>query len=319
VLDQLIFQGYPDLASAITAYQNGELDQVENLQPGDLATVKGMQGLQINPTIGYVHLDFNLTNPALQDVNVRKAIEQSIDRCQIITSTLGQPCDSLRADTILPKPSPDFDPTNKTYGFDLAQAKNDMQVAGWDCSGGSCTQQNGQRFPTLNLVIYAGDPYDAIALLLKQDLEALGLSVTVNSFDSFTMFADFMHDGILATGNYDLAVFSYNFALDSDANLYSSFHGSQIPDAFHPTAQNYERVNDTGVNQLLDEGRTTLDNAARSQIYKDVQRILVQKVYVIPLFLMPNITLTNPIIGNYLVNPTLVGNAWNIGDWYRTK
>jgi peptide/nickel transport system substrate-binding protein len=318
VLDQLIFQAPNDMASAIAAFREGKINQLENLQPGDLPEVKGLPGLHISPSIGYVHLDFNLTNPALQEVNVRKAIEESIDRCQIIETAFGQPCASLRVDTILPKPSPDFDPTNQTYGFDLAQARRDMQIAGWDCSSGTCTQQ-GRVFPTLNLATYSGDPYDGIAQLIQRDLSALGLSVSLNGFDSQTLFSDFTHGGVLATGAYDLAIYEYTFTIDSDVNLYPSFHSTQIPGAGNPTGQNYERVNDLGVDELLDEGRATLAIGARSQLYKDIQRILVQKVYVIPLYLEPNITLTSPVIGNYLVNPTLLGNEWNIGDWYRTS
>jgi ABC-type transport system substrate-binding protein len=318
VLDQLIFQSYYDVTSALADYQNGAIDQVQNLQAGDLPGVQGLPGLQISPTIGYIHLDFNLTNPMLQEVDVRKAIEESIDRCQLIQTALNQSCDTLRVDTILPRPSPDFDPTNTTYAFDLTQAKADMQLAGWDCSLEICTQ-NGKPFPTLNLVIYTGAPYDAIARLLKQDLAALGVPISLHAFDSQTMFADFTRDGILTTGAYDLAVYGYNFTLDSDVNLYPSFHSSAIPSARNPTGQNYERVDDIGVDELLDEGRTTLDSARRSQIYKGVQRILVQKVYVIPLYLEPNIALTSSIIGNYVSNPTLLGNAWNIGDWYRTR
>jgi peptide/nickel transport system substrate-binding protein len=318
VLDQLIFQSYYDVPGAIAAYQDGAVDQLENLQPGDLPGVKSLPGLQISPTIGYIHLDFNLTNPILQEVAVRKAIEESIDRCQLIQTVLNQPCATLRVDTILPEPSPDFDPTNQTYAFDLTQAKADMQIAGWDCSSGTCTR-NGKPFPTLNLVSYSGAPYDAIARLLKQSLEALGLSVSLHAFDSQTMFADFTHDGVLARGAYDLAVYGYTFTLDSDVNLYPSFHSSEIPSVANPTGQNYERVDDRGVDELLDEGRTTLDSARRSQIYKGVQRILVQKVYVIPLYLEPNIALTSSLIGNYLTNPTLLGNAWNIGDWYRIR
>jgi ABC-type transport system substrate-binding protein len=168
-------------------------------------------------------------------------------------------------------------------------------------------------------VLYTGAPYDAIARLLKQDLAALGVSISLHAFASQALFADFTHDGVLATGAYDLAVYGYNFTLDSDVNLYPSFHSSEIPSARNPTGQNYERVDDIGVDELLDEGRTTLDSAVRSQIYKGVQRLLVQKVYVIPLYLEPNIALTSAVIGNYLTNPTMLGNAWNIGDWYRVR
>src|SRR5581483_8011969 len=113
-----------------------------------------------------------------------------------------------------------------TYAFNLAQAKRDMQVAGWDCSGRTCFQ-NGQPFPTLNLVTYSGTPYDTIGQFLKQALGALGVPITLQSADSQTLLADFAHNGVLATGQYDLAVFGYNFTLDSDVNLYPSFHSSQ--------------------------------------------------------------------------------------------
>jgi ABC-type transport system substrate-binding protein/serine/threonine protein kinase len=316
VLDHLIFQGYNDLPSAIQAYQRGQLDQVESLQPGDLPSVKGLPGLRVSPLIGYVHLDFNLTNPVLQNVYTRKAIEEAIDRCQIIQSVFQQPCNSLRVDTILPKPSPDFDPTNQAYAFNLTQARADLQNAGWDCSTRTCLQ-NGQPFPTLHLVTYSNALYGAIELLIQHDLAALGIQVSMD-IGNQNLFGDFTHGGVLATGSFELALIGYDFTIDSDQNLYAIFHSSQIPSAQNPTGQNFERVNNTDVDELLDEGRTTLDSAQRSQDYKDVQHILIQEVYVVPLFLEPDITLTSPLIGNYLTNPTYLGNEWNIGDWYLT-
>jgi peptide/nickel transport system substrate-binding protein len=248
---------------------------------------------------------------------VRKAIEQAIDRCQIIQTVLQQSCNSLRVDTILPKPSPDFDPTNQAYAFNMAQARADLQNAGWDCSTGTCLQ-NGQPFPTLHLVTYSDALYGAIELLIQHDLAALGIQVSLD-ISHPNLFGDFTSGGALATGSFDLALIGYDFTIDSDENLYASFHSSQIPSAQNPTGQNFERVNDAGVDELLDEGRTTLDSAQRSQRYKDVQRILIQNVYVVPLFLEPNITLTSALIGNYLTNPTFLGNEWNIGDWYLTR
>lgn len=53
---------------------------------------------------------------------------------------------------------------------------------------------------------------------------------------------------------------------------------------------------------------------ARMQLYKDLQRDLVKDVYVVPLYLRPNVVLVNPHIGNYQDNPTVAGNLWNVGD-----
>jgi peptide/nickel transport system substrate-binding protein len=318
VLDSLVFQNYNDLPSALAAYQHGQIDQVDNLMPDDLVNLSSLPGLRVTPTIGYVQLGFNLTTPALQNVYVRKAIEESIDRCQIIQTVFLVPCARLRVDTILPQPSPDFDPTIKTYSFDLRAARTDMLTAGWDCSSGLCAQ-DGQLFPTLRLVAPSSNSYSAIELLIKEDLGALGISVALNDFDTPTLLADFTHGGILATGQYDLGMLGQEFSVDSDTSLYPGFASAEIPTAQRPQGQNFEHVSDTDVDELLSEGRAALDSAQRSQVYKDVQRILVQKVYVVPLYLIPNITLTSSLIGNYLDNPTNQGNEWNVGDWYRAR
>ncbi len=315
VLDRLIFQAYYDVNREIADYQQGKIDLVDGLLPDDLAAVRGLRGLAVTPQIGYTHLDFNLTRPALQPVMVRKAIEEAIDRCQMIRAVLeSSSCETLRVDTILPKPSQDFDPTNTTYDYNRRAAIQDMQVAGWDCSSGVCLQ-DGRPFPVLRLATLNGPLNQMVAALIRQDLAALGIGVQVVMYGP-ELLGDYTQGGILATGQFDLALVDYLFGLDADGSLYPNFHSSQIPSAANPSGRNYERVNDLGVDELLDEGRVTLEPAARSEHYKDVQRILVQKVYVVPLYLVPNITLVSPKMGNFLANPVNIGNEWNIGDWF---
>jgi ABC-type transport system substrate-binding protein len=315
VLDRLVFKAYYDFNQEIADYQQGRVDLVDGLLPDDLAEVRGLRGLEIAPQIGYTHLDFNLATPALQPVMVRKAIEEAINRCQMIHVVLqSSSCETLRVDTILPRPSPDFDPTNTTYDYNLRAAVQDMRVAGWDCSSGACLQ-HGQPFPALTLATLSGPLNQRVAALIRQDLAALGIPVNVVTYGP-ELFGDYNQGGILATGQFDLTLIDYVFGIDADGSLYPNFHSSQIPSATNPSGRNYERVDDLGVDALLDEGRATLEPAARSEHYKDVQRILVQKVYVVPLYLVPNITLTSPKMGNFLANPVDIGNEWNIGDWF---
>lgn len=75
-------------------------------------------------------------------------------------------------------------------------------------------------------------------------------------------------------------------------------------------------MNDPNIDSLLEQGRVTLDMGARMQLYKDLQRDLVKEVYVVPLYLRPNVVLVNLHISNYQDNPTVAGNLWNVGDWF---
>jgi peptide/nickel transport system substrate-binding protein len=247
---------------------------------------------------------------------VRKAIEEAIDRCQIIETVFGQPCANLQVDTILPAPSPDYDPTIKTYSYDLGQARKDMQIAGWNCSSGICTR-NGQVFPTLRLVTTNNSTMrQQVTEDIKQYLAALGIPISL-SYPPH-MFTNYTRGGILATGQYDLSLFAYTWGLDDDGNL-STFDSSQIPSADNPDGGNYERVNDPLIDDDLAQGRIKLDMAARMHIYQALQQVLVQKVYVVPMFLNVNITFVSPNIGNQQPNPITSpgqGNLWNIGDWF---
>jgi peptide/nickel transport system substrate-binding protein len=318
VLDKLVFKGYESKDSLIAGYQAGETDHAENFTLGDLQKLNGLPGLQVSNGAGYEHLDFNMSQPYLQDVNVRRAIWQAIDRCQVIQILLHQPCNKLLLNNLEPG-LPDANTSLRGYSFDMNAAKADMKAAGWDCTKNPCTK-NGQAFPTLQLVSTSGNTLRAnTALLIKADLGKLGIPVNVdgNLYPAGVLFGDFASGGILATGKYDLAEFGYTLGLDSDGNLYYSYHSSQIPTIQSPAGQNFQHLRDPRLDTLLQQGRSTLDQQQRSSIYKNVQSYMVQQAYQVPLYTRPNITLTDGRVGNYFPNPLSVGNQWNVGDWFK--
>lgn len=323
VLDKVVFKGYQSKDALIAGYQAGETDHAENFTLGDLPKLNNLPGLRISPGVAYEHLDFNLSKPYLQDVNVRKAIFQSIDRCQIIQTLLGQDCSKLILNDLEPCPHPDCAPNIQGYAFDLNAAKQDMKASGWDCSKAPATPctKDGQPFPTLQLVTTSGNTLRQNNLeIIKTDLANLGIPSTLDGgfYPNTTLFGDFASGGILATGKYDLALFGYVEGLDSDGNLYFGFHSSQIPTTANPAGQNFEHLSDPHLDDLLTQARSIVDQQKRSDLYKQVQQYMIQQVLEMPLYQKPNITLTDSQVGNYFPNPFSAGNEWNLGEWYKT-
>jgi peptide/nickel transport system substrate-binding protein len=324
VLDKLVFKGYQSKDALIAGFQAGETDHAEDFTQGDLAKLNSIPGLQVTAQAGYEHLDLNLSKPYLQDLNVRKAIYQAIDRCQIITSLLQSQCSTLTLNYLEPG-LPDANPAVKGFPFSVTDAQADMKASGWDCSKAPTTPctKDGQPFPTLQLVTTSGNALRQNTIqVLQQDLAKVGIPVNIdgNLYPAGTLFGDYASGGILATGKYDLAEFAYVLGLDSDGNLYGAYHSSQIPSDANPAGSNYQRTNDPKLDQQLEAGRTTIDPAKRSQIYKDIQEYFIdQQAYQVPLYLRPNIVLTDNIVGNYFSTPVSLGNEWNIGEWYRTQ
>src|SRR5579871_515570 len=316
-LSKLIFKGYLSKDALIAGYQGGETDHAEDFTLGDLQKLNGLPGLQISPAAGYEHLDFNMSRPIFQDINVRKAIWQAIDRCGMIQGLLHEQCSQLLVNTVEPG-LPDTNNAIKVLPFDVNAAKNDLKASGWNCSHNPCTKA-GKPFPTLNLVTTSGNSLRIdTAQIIQQDLAKVGIPVNLNGqqFPAGIFFGDYASSGTLASGNYDLALYAYVLTLDSDGNLYTSYYSSQATTEKDPSGTNYQHLQDPKLDNLLQQGRATLDQQQRSTIYKNVQAYMIQQVYQVPLYERANITLTDASVGNYFPNPTAIGNQWNIGEWW---
>jgi peptide/nickel transport system substrate-binding protein len=323
VLDKAVFKVFSSKDALIAGYQAGETDHAEDFTNADIKKLTGLPGLQVTSNIAYEHIDFNLQTPVLQDLNVRKAIEQGIDRCQIIQTVLSADCAQLGVDTVLPAPSPEFDPSIKAYPFNKDQAIADLKASGWDCSAAPspCKKADGTVFPTLNLTTTSGNQQRAdVTQIVKQDLAAIGIPINLDGqyYPASVYFTDYSHGGILATGKYDLSLFAYVFGLDTGGDL-SEFASSEIPTDQSPSGGNFSRVNDPQVDQALTDGGKELDPAKRHTIYVNLLKHIIEQVYTIPMYLRPNVTLTSTNIANYFPNPTSAGNEWNIADWFFIK
>lgn len=318
VVDKLVFKHFATKDALIAGYQAGETDHAEDFSNADIQKVQNLPGVSITPQLAYEHVDFNFRKPYLQDLNVRKAITEAIDRCQVVQVTLHLTCDQGIANAIIPPASADYDASVKPFDFNLDQAKKDMQAAGYDCSSGTCKKADGTAFPTLNLVTTSGNQQRAdVTQIVKQDLAALGITVNLDGqyYPAGTLFADYGHNGILARGNYDLALYAYVFSSDT-AGDFSSFLTDQIPSDSNPTGGNNQGISDPKIDQMLTDINHTIDPTQHKQKLSELQKYILSQAVVIPMYQRPNITLTSTNVGNYFSNGTSQGNEWNIGDWY---
>ena len=72
------------------------------------------------------------------------------------------------------------------------------------------------------------------------------------------------------------------------------------------------------VTTLLQQGGTTLDQAARIPIYQRIQAILRADLPFLPLFQYSFIEGTKAKLVGYAPNVNVRSNCWNISTWYWT-
>ncbi len=202
-LEKLTYRYILDVSTALTAYENGEVDGVRTIPSSDLARLKAENaGVVVAPSYGTVYYDINCSKEPYNDPLVRKALNLAIDREALINNVAqveGEPAYSFYApgyvvdgkDLTEGRPNFDLSPT-----ADVEAAKAALAEAGYP---------EGEGFPTIQLSFYADDNVKKIAEAIKEMWEQnLGITVEVSSAE-WAVFYDAVQNG-----NYEVAAMGWS-------------------------------------------------------------------------------------------------------------
>ncbi|HYL44725.1 MAG TPA: ABC transporter substrate-binding protein, partial [Ktedonobacteraceae bacterium] len=291
-------------------YMENNLPLLSHLPP----TVK----VRIDPAAPYEHLDFNNANPLFQDVNVRRAIQLALDKCGLIKDVLHSGNCARQVSQVEPPPSLFYAAYISAPVYDPVTAKRLLAQSGWTPGVHGLLTRRGRLF-VIHLVTTANNPQRAAAAAkISRDLLAVGIQVNISYYPPGLFFALYTRGGILATGAYDLALFTYANSPEPD-DEYTAFHSSQIPTADKPDLGNYARVNDAIIDSSLTQARNTVVFAERVKYYHQFLQRLAEQVYIIPLYTEINILTTTTRVQNIIPNPNASDNNWNMSDWWITQ
>ena len=146
-LEKLTYRYIMDVATALTAYENGEVDGVRTIPSSDIARLKADNaGVYTAPSYGTVYYDINCSVEPYDDPLVRKALNLAIDREALINNVAqvdGEPAYSFYAPGYvvdgkdLTEGRPDFGLSSTA---DVEGAKKALADAGYP---------DGEGFPTV--------------------------------------------------------------------------------------------------------------------------------------------------------------------------
>ena len=313
----LIYRAY-DSINTLSAAAQQQVDVTQGYMEYDLPMLAPLPTdvhLMEAPTAAYTHLDFNNARSLFQDVRVRRAVEMAIDTCALLKVALHQSDCTRLVSQVEPLPSLVYDTSIQPGVYNPTQAKALLAQAGWRLDAGGRLMRNGQLF-NIRLVTTANNPLRAaVARMIQQYLSTLGIQVTIASYPLDQFFAVYDRGGILATGTYDLALFTYANGPEPD-DEYATYHSSQIPSATQPDLGNYARVNDPIIDAALTSARYTVNFAQRVKYYHQFLERLAAQVYIIPLYTDVNILTVNAHVRGIIPNPNTAENTWNISDWW---
>jgi peptide/nickel transport system substrate-binding protein len=264
-MEQLVIRFITDPAARLAQLRAGQLDFTVDLAPDQKSEVESDQNLVAvaRPSYNVGYLALNPSYKPRQDVRVRQAIAQAINRPAIVQSFWGE----------LGQHNPHFTPppldwsqdaSLQPYPFDPQAAKQLLTQAGFP---------NGFDLELWYMPV--SRPYfptpKPIAEAFAADLSAIGIQVRLNTKDWAAYLADRRkRPGYQAfmlgwTGDYG----------DPDSFYFSKFGPGATDDI-----GNWK--NDRLL-QLLNQGRTTADQNKRAQIYAEVDQILHREVLRLPI------------------------------------
>jgi peptide/nickel transport system substrate-binding protein len=187
-LDEFTFVQMEESAS-VNAFKNGQIDATDVQDAEQLNQVKSVQGadLRRGTTTSNNLLVFNSTSPQLKDPTVRKALMEGIDRSQLAKITfqgLGYTEPLPGSFNLYPFQKGYQDNFGKLVQFSAAQAKKDLDAAGWKAGSDGVRAKGGQKLELTFPTIGDRSTTKARATALAQMMKDIGVKLDIKAHPS---------------------------------------------------------------------------------------------------------------------------------------
>ena len=217
-MDKITVKSITDGDTLTMAMQNGELDAVQGLPYSSLQLFQkdsSKYKLSQTDTSRIYQAAFNFKTPALQDLNVRKAISMAIDKenfTKVLLSGNGSPA-------VGPFPG------NLSFGdnavhaveYDLDGAKALLEQAGWaDTDADGYVDKDGRNLELNYLTYTSRQELPLLAEAAQANLKKIGIKLNVNATDNYKTF--------LKNGEYDIFSKAIVTAPTGDPEYYFTSH-----------------------------------------------------------------------------------------------
>ena len=286
-LDKLTFRYVLDQATALTAYESGEVDGVISIPSSDYARLKADKaGVQTSPSYGTVYYNINCSVAPFDDPLVRKALCLAIDRQSIIDNVVqvdAQPAYSFLAPGYVVD-GKDITEGRSNYGLsataDVEAAQAALAEAGYP---------NGEGFPTLHLSYYDNDTVkkivEAMAEMFKNNLN---INVEVSSAD-WGIFYD-----SVVKGDYEVCAMGWSADYVNPMSFLPLFKtGDSTNNAFYSNAD---------YDALVEQVMTESDPAKAAELTMQADAIASEDYACLPLYYKSNSYLMHDNISGYFMN-----------------
>jgi peptide/nickel transport system substrate-binding protein len=310
-IDRIVHVYLKDSTTQEVQFETGEVNMINPLDFGVRRRLAELPHVRVEhpPGVAWEQLSFNLSDPLMRDVNVRRAICYAIDRSELIRlSTRGEtfPLDSF----LVPQQQPYYTPAWKRYEPDPAKVEQALAASGYTRNADGVFEKDGREL-TVELSTIAGNETRKQNLrLIAAQLERVGIRARIRIAADF-----FDTSGPLLTGRYQIGEFA--FSATADPSSTGIFRSDQVPAQKNGFAgQNTYFLRDPELDRLLDASDAQLDEGRRAELMRRIQERLADRAVLLPLYQFPEILAYPDNLHEVLVNPTQVSHYDQVQNWF---
>ncbi|MFC1957704.1 peptide ABC transporter substrate-binding protein [Chloroflexota bacterium] len=266
-------------------YETGEID-VASVYRNNIDKVTDEVGpfqreLTIVPELSFSYIGFNSARPPFDDVNVRRAFSQAIDKEKLVSLVYRDMAQAAYG--ILPPGIPGFNEDLAGLDFDPDKAKRLIRESRYG---------DVSRLPPITITTsgWGGLVSQGLEAIIEQWRQNLGVEVTVRQLEP--------------------GRFLYHLKKEKD----EMFDMGWIADYPHPqdfldilfrsgVENNYGEYSNPEVDALLERASLELDNDLSLELYRQAEQKMVDDAACLPLWFGRNYILVKPNVKGYNLNP----------------
>lgn len=270
---------------------------------------------QVNSSLTFLQLEFNVDGAVTSQVVVRQAIAHLVDRSKLMTNTLGtlMASPAIDDDHLAVNSQPQYAASTASADYstvDTNAAAKLLASAGYTRVGSGPYEDDEGKHLVLHVALETGDPWIAsVALQLTAQLEAAGIDVVTVPVDGVAGM-----DAATRANSYDLALVSRTASpyLTTTVGWYSTELGSPGTSG---GSEDWSNFNDPDVNQLFQEASAEPNPVPGATYYAQIDDQLWGEMVALPLFQEPTLLANGVQVGNTRYNASSSGLLWNATDW----
>jgi len=280
---QLEFLHIGDPTVRVLKLLRGEIDLLQNDLPAELlAYLEAQPEIRVSrgPGSNFSYLGFNLAEGPTADLRVRRAVAHAIDTGAIIEHLLGRAARPAAA--LLPPDHWAGNPALRPPAHDPERARRLLREAGYE----------EQRPLQLHYKTSTDPVRIRIATVIQQQLAQVGIDLRLSSYDWGTFFGD------IKAGRFGMYSLAWVGIKTPDIFRYA-FHSDSLP----PEGANRGRLDDAGVDRLIEAAEQGLTLDAQARFYRELQAELLALLPYVPLWYEDHVAAMHRGLSGYRLAP----------------